>query len=103
MFIGEKVSSLITLDLTNLFCSLASVNVEVFGELVDPFLEFGFAESSVFSSLFSCGFFNPGHVFFGWLVVSGFSEGFEGSFEFFFVNLTVVVGVDGGEHGFGFI
>ena len=76
--------------------------MEVLGELVDPFVEFFSVKSLVGSSVLVGGFLNPSPVFFGWGVVSGLGESFEGSDELLFVNLTVVVGVNGGEDGSGF-
>ena len=94
-------SCLTRLDLTN-SNSLASVNVEVCSELVDPFSEFFFTESFVSTGIFIGGFFNPFPVIIGWNVVSGPGESFESLDEFLSVNLSVIVGVNSVEDGLDF-
>jgi len=77
--------------------------VEVSGELVDPLVEFFLGKSVVFTGILGGSFFNPGPVFIGWGIVSGLGVSFEGVDELMLSNLTVVIGVNGIEDGFGFL
>jgi len=76
--------------------------VEVLGEMVDPLVEFFFIKFVIFSSVLGGSFLNPLPVFFGWGIVFGLGEFFDGVDELMSSNLTIVVGVNFVEDGYGF-